>query len=100
MVLVPQVVDAVSVPVVAAGGIADGRQLAAAYALGACGAQLGTCLLTSAECPIHANYKNAVLKARDRDTVVTGRSIGAPVRSEPSTTSSSKSFQSMPTVSA
>ena len=80
MALVPQVVDAVSVPVVAAGGIADGRQLAAAYALGACGAQLGTCLLTSAECPIHANYKNAVLKARDRDTVVTGRSIGAPVR--------------------
>jgi len=80
MALVPQVADAVSVPVVAAGGIADGRQLAAAYALGACGAQLGTCLLASVECPIHENYKNAILKARDRDTVVTGRSIGAPVR--------------------
>ena len=80
MALVPQVVDAVSIPVVAAGGIADGRQLAAAYALGACGAQVGTCLLTSVECPIHENYKKAVLKAKDRDTTVTGRSAGAPVR--------------------
>ena len=80
MALVPQVVDAVSIPVVAAGGIADGRQLAAAYALGACGAQVGTCLLVSEECPIHANYKDAVIKARDRDTTVTGRSVGAPVR--------------------
>ena len=66
MALVPQVVDAVSIPVVAAGGIADGRQLAAAYALGACGAQVGTCLLTSVECPVHQNYKEAVLKAKDR----------------------------------
>ena len=80
MALVPQVVDAVSIPVVAAGGIADGRQLAAAYALGACGAQVGTCLLTSVECPVHQNYKEAVLKAKDRDTTVTGRSVGAPVR--------------------
>ena len=63
MALVPQVVDAVSVPVIAAGGIADGRQLTAAFALGACGVQVGTCLLASEECPIHANYKQAVLKA-------------------------------------
>ena len=80
MALVPQVADAVSIPVVAAGGIADGRQLAAAYALGACGVQVGTCLLASIECPIHENYKKAVLKAKDRDTTVTGRSVGAPVR--------------------
>jgi enoyl-[acyl-carrier protein] reductase II len=80
MALVPQVIDAVSVPVIAAGGIADGRQLAAAYALGAIGAQVGTCLLASAECPIHENYKRAILKAKDSDTVVTGRSIGGPVR--------------------
>ncbi len=80
MALVPQVIDAVNVPVVAAGGIADGRQAAAAFALGACGVQVGTCLLASRECPIHENYKQAVLKARDSDTVVTGRSIGGPVR--------------------
>lgn len=80
MALVPQVVDAVRVPVVAAGGIADGRQLAAAFALGACGVQVGTCLLASEECPIHQNYKNAVVKAKANDTVVTGRTTGAPVR--------------------
>lgn len=80
MALVPQVVDAVNIPVIAAGGIADGRQLAAAYALGACGVQLGTCLLASEECPIHENYKQAVLKAKDTDTVVTGRIGGTPVR--------------------
>ena len=80
MALVPQVVDSVEIPVVAAGGIADGRQLAAAFALGACGAQVGTCLLVSRECPIHDNYKQALLRARDSDTTVTGRSIGAPVR--------------------
>ena len=80
MALVPQVIDAVDVPVVAAGGIADGRQLAAAFALGACGAQVGTCLLASVECPIHENYKQAILKAKDSDTTVTGRSIGGPVR--------------------
>ena len=80
MALVPQVIDAVSVPVVAAGGIATGRQMAAALALGACGVQVGTCLLASCECPIHENYKQAVLKAKDTDTTVTGRSIGGPVR--------------------
>ena len=80
MALVPQVIDAVDVPVVAAGGIAGGRQAAAAFALGACGIQVGTCLLASRECPIHENYKQAVLKAKDSDTVVTGRSVGGPVR--------------------
>ena len=80
MALVPQVIDAVDVPVVAAGGIADGRQAAAAFALGACGIQVGTCLLASEECPIHENYKQAILKAKDSDTTVTGRSIGGPVR--------------------
>ena len=80
MALVPQVVDAVSVPVIAAGGIADGRQLAAALALGACGVQVGTCLLASEECSIHPNYKAALLKAGDSDTIVTGRTVGAPVR--------------------
>jgi enoyl-[acyl-carrier protein] reductase II len=80
MALVPQVVDAVSIPVIAAGGIADGRQLLAAFALGACGVQVGTCLLTSEECPIHENYKQAILDARDTDTTVTGRIAGVPVR--------------------
>ena len=80
MALVPQVCDAVHIPVIAAGGIADGRQLAAALALGACGVQVGTCLLASEECPIHENYKAALLKAKDSDTIVTGRSVGAPVR--------------------
>ena len=80
MALVPQVIDAVDVPVIAAGGIADGRQMAAALALGASGVQVGTCLLASRECPIHENYKQAVLKAKDSDTTVTGRSIGGPVR--------------------
>jgi len=80
IVLVPQVVDAVSVPVVAAGGIADGRGLAAVLALGAEGVQMGTRFLASAEAPVHSNYKQAVLKASDRSTIVTGRSLGAPVR--------------------
>lgn len=80
MALVPQVIDAVDVPVIAAGGIADGRQTAAAFALGACGIQVGTCLLASEECPIHENYKQALLKAKDSDTTVTGRSVGGPVR--------------------
>ncbi len=80
MALVPQVADAVDVPVIAAGGIASGRQMAAAFALGACGAQLGTCLLVAAECPIHPNYKAALLKAKDSDTIVTGRIGGTPVR--------------------
>lgn len=80
MALVPQVIEAVNVPVIAAGGIATGKQLNAALALGAIGIQVGTCLLVSDECPIHENYKDAVIKARDSDTVVTGRSLGAPVR--------------------
>lgn len=80
MALVPQVVDAVSIPVIAAGGIADGRQMLAAWALGACGVQVGTCLLASVECPIHENYKQQVLRARDSSTIVRGREIGAPVR--------------------
>ena len=80
MALVPQVRDMTDLPVIAAGGIASGRQLAAAFALGACGAQIGTCLLVSQECPIHENYKLALLKAKDSDTTVTGRSIGGPVR--------------------
>ena len=78
--LVPQVADAVSIPVIAAGGIADGRQMLAALALGACGVQIGTTLLRAAECPIHENYKAAILKAKDGDTTVTGRAAGAPVR--------------------
>jgi enoyl-[acyl-carrier protein] reductase II len=80
MTLVPQVLAAVDVPVIAAGGIASGEQMAAAYALGACGVQIGTCLLVSEECPIHINYKNALIKAKDNGTTVTGRSQGAPVR--------------------
>ena len=80
MVLLPQVVDAVSVPVIGAGGIASGRQMKAAEILGAVGVQIGTVLLGSEECPIHANYKNALIKAKDRATVVTGRSVGVPVR--------------------
>ncbi len=83
MALVPQVVDAMrpfGLPVIAAGGIADGRQLLAAFALGAAGAQLGTCLLVSEECPVHPAYKQAILKAKDTDTTVTGRIAGTPVR--------------------
>ncbi len=80
MALVPQVVKAVSLPVIAAGGIASGAQLAAVFALGALGAQIGTCLLVSQECPIHEGYKLAVLKAKDSDTIVTGRITGTPVR--------------------
>jgi len=80
MVLVPQVADAVSIPVVAAGGIADKRGAAAAFALGADGIQVGTRFICSDECIAHDNYKQAVLKSRERDAVVTGRSTGAPVR--------------------
>ena len=78
--LVPQVRDAVNIPVVAAGGIADSRGFDAALCLGANGVQIGTVLLASEECPIHDNYKNQVVKAKDTSTVVTGRSTGAPVR--------------------
>lgn len=80
MCLVPQVVDAVSIPVVAAGGIADARGAVAAMALGADGIQVGTRFICSNECIAHENYKEAVIKAKDRDAVVTGRSTGAPVR--------------------
>ncbi len=79
-VLVPLVADAVDIPVVAAGGIADGRGLAAAFVLGAKGVQMGTRFLTSTEAPVHENFKRAVVKANERATIVTGRSIGAPVR--------------------
>jgi enoyl-[acyl-carrier protein] reductase II len=80
MVLVPQVADAVAIPVIAAGGIADGRGVAAAFMLGASGVQLGTRFLVCNECKIHDNYKQMVIKARDIDTTVTGRSGGHPVR--------------------
>ncbi|HHU74723.1 MAG TPA: enoyl-[acyl-carrier-protein] reductase FabK [Clostridiales bacterium] len=78
--LVPQVVDAVEIPVIAAGGIADGRGMAAALMLGAEGVQLGTRFLSAYECNIHPNYKEKILNAKDIDTVVTGRSTGHPVR--------------------
>ena len=80
MALVPQVVDAVSIPVIAAGGIADGRGMAAAFMLGAEGVQMGTRFLCADECVAHENYKEKVLKARDIDTIVTGRRLGHPVR--------------------
>lgn len=80
MVLVPQVVDAVSIPVIAAGGICDGRGIVATFALGAQGIQMGTRFLVADECTIHDNYKNAVIKAKDIDTVVTGRKTGHPVQ--------------------
>lgn len=80
MVLTPQLVDAVEIPVVAAGGIADGRGVAAAFALGAEGVQVGTRFMCAEECTIHPAIKQEVIKARDRDTVVTGRSTGHPVR--------------------
>lgn len=80
MVLLPQVVDAVNIPVIGAGGIADGRGIAAAFALGASGIQVGTRFLVSEECQIHDNYKNTVIKSKDIDTVVTGRCTGHPVQ--------------------
>lgn len=81
MALVPQVVDAVNIPVLAAGGIADGRGMAAALMLGAVGVQMGTRFLTAKECNVHENYKERVLKASDVDTIVTGKKLGHPVRS-------------------
>ena len=80
MALLPQVVDAVNIPVIGAGGIGDGRGIAAAFILGASGVQVGTRFLVAEECTIHENYKNAVLKAKDIDTVVTGRVTGHPVQ--------------------
>jgi enoyl-[acyl-carrier protein] reductase II len=78
--LVPQVVDAVQVPVVAAGGIADGRGLVAALALGAVGVQMGTRFICTTECSVHPNYKDMIVKAGDRSTLTTGHSLGHPVR--------------------
>ena len=80
MVLVPQVADAVNIPVIAAGGIADGRGMAAAFMLGAKGIQMGTVFAASKESVIHENYKNSILKAKDIDSRVTGRSTGHPIR--------------------
>lgn len=80
MTLVPQVVDAVNIPVIAAGGIADGRGMAAAFMLGACGVQMGTRFVATKECQVHQNYKDKILKAKDIDTKVTGRTTGHPVR--------------------
>ena len=81
MTLVPQVCDAVSIPVIAAGGIGDGRGVAAAMMLGACGVQVGTRFLVANECTIHQNYKNKIIKAKDIDTIATGKRLGHPVRS-------------------
>ncbi len=80
MSLIPQVADEVTIPVIAAGGIADGRGLIAALALGAKGVQIGTRFVCTVECRAHENYKNAIIKSSDRDAVVTGRSTGHPVR--------------------
>jgi len=80
MSLVPQVVDAVDIPVIAAGGIGDGRGIAASFMLGACGVQMGTRFLVSKECKVHENYKDRVLNAKDIDTEVTGTSTSHPVR--------------------
>ena len=80
MPLIPQVVDAVSVPVIAAGGIADGRGFAAALALGAAGVQMGTRFICAEECIAHSNYKQKIVRASDRATITTGHSLGHPVR--------------------
>lgn len=81
MVLVPQICDATTLPVIAAGGIADGRGFAAALMLGACGVQMGTRFLSATECTIHPSYKEKILKATDLCTMVTGKRLGHPVRS-------------------
>lgn len=81
MPLIPQICDAVSIPVIAAGGIADGRGFAAALMLGAVGVQMGTRFLVATECNVHQNYKDKVLKASDISTIVTGKRLGHPVRS-------------------
>ena len=81
MVLVPQICDATHLPVIAAGGIADGRGVAAVYMLGAQGVQMGTRFLSAAECSIHPVYKEKIIKATDLCTMVTGKRLGHPVRS-------------------
>ncbi|MBE6326071.1 MAG: enoyl-[acyl-carrier-protein] reductase FabK [Bacteroidales bacterium] len=91
--LVPQIVDAVNVPVIAAGGIGDGRGMAAAFMLGAEAVQCGTCFLVADECTVHEVYKEKVLKAGDNDTIVTGKKLGHPVRTV--RTPFSKSFAKM-----
>ncbi|ACA53632.1 enoyl-[acyl-carrier-protein] reductase FabK [Clostridium botulinum] len=80
MTLIPQIVDAVDIPVIAAGGIGDGRGIAASFMLGADSVQVGTRFLVAKECTVHQNYKNKVMKAKDIDTQVTGRPTGHPVR--------------------
>ena len=80
IVLVPQIADTVKIPVIAAGGIADGRGVAAAFMLGACGVQVGTRFLAAEECSIHPTYKEKIVKAKDLCTMVTGRRLGHPVR--------------------
>ena len=80
MVLVPQICDTTTLPVIAAGGIADGRGMAAAFMLGACGVQMGTRFLSAEECPIHPAYKEKIIKAKDLCTMVTGKRVGHPVR--------------------
>jgi len=80
MALVPQVCDAVKIPVIAAGGIGDGRGIAAAFMLGACGVQLGTKFLVAKECNVHQNYKDSIIRAKDIDTIATGKRLGHPVR--------------------
>ncbi len=80
MVLTPQIAEAVKIPVITAGGIADGRGVAAAFALGGEGVQLGTRFICCEECTVHPNYKQAVIDARDRGTAITGQSLGHPVR--------------------
>ena len=80
MCITPQVVDAVNIPVIAAGGIGDGRGIAAVFSLGAVGVQVGTRFLLAKECSVHQNYKDKVKKASDTDTAVTGRKTGHPVR--------------------
>ena len=98
MPLIPQVVDAVNVPFIAAGGFADSRGMAAAFALGAHAIQMGTRFVLSKECIAHENYKNIVLKAKDRSTVVTGRTLGHPVRVIANKLT--KTFQEMETAGA
>lgn len=80
MTLVPQVADQTSLPVIAAGGVADYRQFRAALALGACGVQVGTALLASEECPVHVNYKSALVRSKSNENIVVGQVVGDPVR--------------------
>ena len=81
MALIPQVCDAVNIPVIAAGGIGDGRGVAAAFMLGAIGVQLGTRFLVATECSVHQNYKDKIIAAKDIDTITTGKRLGHPIRS-------------------